>query len=215
MMEIERSKVERLRELHGEILGGMKKTIAQAIEAGGILSEIKEALPHGDFTSWVERNTGFDIRTAQRYMKTFARREEIESDTVSHLTEAYRLLEDRRESARVSLDSLILKKKAALKRAQEAAEEMLNLEAEISRHSMALVELEDLLPQIDPLIERSTPTREWIDEVIAISERLNECWKVLIPGWEDSWKDSIQEFDGVSPEEHLNVLRKIRDGLNN
>lgn len=214
MMEIERSKVERLRELHGEILGGMKKTIAQAIEAGGILSEIKEALPHGDFTSWVEKNAGFDIRTAQRYMKTFSRREEIEGDTVSHLTEAYRLLEDKRESVRVSLDDLILKKKAALRRAQEAAEEMFNLEVEIGRHSMALVEVEDLLPKLDSLFERSTTTADWLDEVIAISEKLNECWKVLIPGWEDSWKEYIQQFDGVSPEEHLNVLRKIRDGLN-
>lgn len=188
-MEIEQSKLNRLRALHAEIIGGMRKTIAQAIEAGGILSEVKAALPHGAFTKWVEENTGFDIRTAQNYMRTHANRERIESENVSRLTEAYRLLEDRRAEVENTLSTLEAKKQAANKRAQEAAIESLKIEAEIGAYRQALARKEELLAEIDPLLadKDSTDPREWMGRVSSLSLDLEKVWAVLIPEY-DSMK---------------------------
>ena len=93
MNEIAQTTVDRLRELHREIIGAVRMTLDKAIEAGGILQEVKAELSHGDFTQWVENNAGFDIRTAQRYMKAHRNREQLKNDSVSFLTEAYRRLE--------------------------------------------------------------------------------------------------------------------------
>ena len=86
---IDQGKIDRLHELHSSILGSLRKTIDQAIEAGQILREIKLELPHGDFTGWVEKNIDFDIRTAQRYMRAYTHREELKNDTLSLLNDAY------------------------------------------------------------------------------------------------------------------------------
>jgi hypothetical protein len=83
----------RLQQLHSEIVGAAIKAINKAIEAGGLLCEIKAGLPHGEFTAWVETNTGFSIRTAQRYMKIYENRDKItKNDSVSLLTDAHRFL---------------------------------------------------------------------------------------------------------------------------
>ena len=87
MNEVERSKIQELNRLHGEILGAMRTTLHKAVEAGGILREVKDTLPHGQFTRWVEDNIDFDIRTAQRYMKAHDNRDRIKNDSLSYLKE--------------------------------------------------------------------------------------------------------------------------------
>jgi hypothetical protein len=82
----------RLRQIHGEIVSTASEMIDRAIEAGGILQEVKAALPHGDFTTWVEFNAGFGMRTAQRYMKIYENREALKNDTLSFLTDAHKML---------------------------------------------------------------------------------------------------------------------------
>lgn len=44
------------------------KAIEHAKQAGVLLLEIKAALPHGDFSLWVEKHLTVSIRQAQRYM---------------------------------------------------------------------------------------------------------------------------------------------------
>ena len=92
MNEIAQTKIDRLRELHGEIIGAVRMTLDKAIEAGGTLLAVKAELPFGSFTSWVKENVGFDIRTAQRYMRAYRNRDRLRSDSVSFLTEAYTAL---------------------------------------------------------------------------------------------------------------------------
>ncbi|HBB15747.1 MAG TPA: hypothetical protein DCZ97_01650 [Syntrophus sp. (in: bacteria)] len=92
MTEIPTTQADRLRQLHGEIMGAARMVMEKAIEAGGILHEVKAALPHGDFTAWIETNTGFNIRTAQRYMKIYDNRDQLKNDSVSLLTDAHKLL---------------------------------------------------------------------------------------------------------------------------
>ena len=92
MNELQAAQADRLRQIHGEIIGAVQMLLDGAIEAGGILQDVKAALPHGEFKIWVETNAGFNIRTAQRYMKIYEHREEFKNDSVSLLTDAYRML---------------------------------------------------------------------------------------------------------------------------
>jgi hypothetical protein len=42
--------------------------ISHAIEAGRLLQQAKDSMPHGDFGAWVERECGFTYRMARKYM---------------------------------------------------------------------------------------------------------------------------------------------------
>lgn len=44
------------------------KALVHAKQAGALLLEVKAALPHGDFSLWVEKHLTVSIRQAQRYM---------------------------------------------------------------------------------------------------------------------------------------------------
>jgi hypothetical protein len=85
MNEVQKSKIEKLNQIHTEIVGSIQMTLKKAIEAGGILREMKKSLPHGSFTLWVEDNIMFDIRTAQRYMRAYKNRDRLKNDSVSYL----------------------------------------------------------------------------------------------------------------------------------
>lgn len=111
MNEIQKEKAVRLRELHGEIVMLVCATLEKAIEAGEILTEVKESLPHGEFTAWVKKEMSFTIRTAQNYMKVYVNRERLKSESVSFLGNAYKLLEtsktdEAEESIEVSEEEL-------------------------------------------------------------------------------------------------------------
>jgi len=98
---IDKHKIERLQELHGLVVSSAVKTFEAAIEAGKILTEIKQDLPHGSFTSWCEENLPFNIRTAQRYMRCYASRDKLlKNDSVSLLSGAYRMLEKPKEKGK-------------------------------------------------------------------------------------------------------------------
>lgn len=96
MKEISKTKLNKLLDLHNSIVKSAAKTIKEAIEAGNLLNEIKNVLPHGEFTSWCETNLTFKMRTAQRYMKCYVHRDRLlKNDSVSLLTGAYKALESR------------------------------------------------------------------------------------------------------------------------
>ena len=58
--------------LHSEIIEIQFKGFDKAVELGEILSGIKQNLPHGAFTKWVEKEISFiGVRTAQHYMKFY------------------------------------------------------------------------------------------------------------------------------------------------
>ena len=93
--EIETSNIDRITQLHEEIVGAVRMTLNKAIEIGDLLETEKAKASHGEWSKWVEENLPFDIRTAQRYMKAYANRDQIaKNDSVSLLTDAYRLLEE-------------------------------------------------------------------------------------------------------------------------
>ena len=96
MYEMERFRIDEIAKLHCEIYGAFKTTLEKAIRIGEILTEQKQNLRHGEFTSWVENNLPFTVRTAQIYMRVYAERDRLKSETGSLLDfkSASRLLID-------------------------------------------------------------------------------------------------------------------------
>ena len=98
MNAIQKSRVDRITELHDEIAGSLRRTLKRAIEIGGLLTEQRLEMKHGEFIPWVEKNLPFDVRTAQRYMRVYRKKPELKYDSVSYLTEAYSKLASRQEA---------------------------------------------------------------------------------------------------------------------
>jgi hypothetical protein len=82
-----RSAAERIREK-------VKKTVEDIIEVGNDLLAVKEALPHGQFGSWLKAEFGWGERMAQNFMavaQTFGPKTEIIADLTIQPTAAYLL----------------------------------------------------------------------------------------------------------------------------
>jgi hypothetical protein len=85
--------VTRIRELAAELDTLGKTALEKAIEAGNLLRQCKEGLAHGTWLPWLEENFSFTDRTARRWMKISEDAEtgKLKTDTVSNLSEAYRI----------------------------------------------------------------------------------------------------------------------------
>ena len=75
---MEEKKIENVRtpeligaEIRMYVMTGRQITLLCGIEIGRRLTEVKEMLPHGEWLPWLERETDFSERTAQRYMRVF------------------------------------------------------------------------------------------------------------------------------------------------
>jgi DNA adenine methylase len=88
-----------IKQLHSEIESHLQaaaselaSALEKRIEVGGKLTKLKDGLKRGEWLPFVKDNLPFSDRTAERYMKAYAKRDEI--DTVSNLTptQAYKLL---------------------------------------------------------------------------------------------------------------------------
>lgn len=79
-----------------DVRAAAKATIVAAIAAGAALIESKAILEHGEFSRWIETQTGLAPRTARLYMNLASHRDRIEAKlvTVASLTirEAARLV---------------------------------------------------------------------------------------------------------------------------
>ena len=76
--------------LHTGIMQSARRSVQDAIKIGGIISEQKQLLPHGEFLPWVE-TLPFDSNTGERYRKLYFHANKIPN--VGNLSEAYRQLE--------------------------------------------------------------------------------------------------------------------------
>ncbi len=76
-----------VRQLHGDVQEGLRRTLPHAIRIGELLIEAKSKMPHGRWLDWVGDHCGFGERDAQRYMRLAKHRTEIEANTtpVSYL----------------------------------------------------------------------------------------------------------------------------------
>lgn len=85
--------IQHIIKLHNDIVDSAKNTIAMVIEIGEDLVRVKEELPHGSFTAWIDQNMPFKIRTAQNYMRVYLNNDEV--GEVEDLSTAYALLENK------------------------------------------------------------------------------------------------------------------------
>ena len=106
--EIQRLEITKITEeinsLQNDIINNTRNILANIIEIGKRLTEVKNFLPHGAFQSWVETELEITPRTAQRYMKVYEHREQIESVDIEKLSDAYKLLEKPKNDTRVAFD---------------------------------------------------------------------------------------------------------------
>jgi hypothetical protein len=68
MPEIQPSIAIELNKLHELAFGTARQAVSYAKQAGMLLLQVKEQLPHGKFGPWCETNTSLSERTCQRYM---------------------------------------------------------------------------------------------------------------------------------------------------
>ncbi len=84
---------EKINTLHAEIMQSAKNMLQKIIEAGEMLTFVKQNLKHGTFNKWIEENLDVSTRTAQRYMKIYENRDRIKGIQIDKLSDAYKLLE--------------------------------------------------------------------------------------------------------------------------
>jgi hypothetical protein len=92
MNQLEKGRIGEIIRLHNGILNSFKKTLADAIKIGELLTDQKGNLKHGEFMAWVNENLPFTDRTARNYMRVYKERDGLKTETVSDLSEAYHRL---------------------------------------------------------------------------------------------------------------------------
>ena len=133
MAEIERNRINEIVNLHSEIEGLLKLSLDKAIRIGELLYEQKANLKHGEYIPWIKTNLPFTERTGQNYMRLYDNREKLKNESVSHLTDGYKLLQR---------PSIPVKQKGIREQLQELAERNLWLEWEAGG---CMVEMNELL----------------------------------------------------------------------
>lgn len=83
------SKLTELNQLHEQNCLAARQTIENAQRIGELLTECKASLGHGQWLPWLKANTKISERTARNYMRVFNRRDELKSETIADLTDAY------------------------------------------------------------------------------------------------------------------------------
>ena len=82
----------RINALHEELVGYARTSLETAIKIGGLLTEQKAALKHGQWLPWCEESLAFNERTAQRYMRLFDERAKFDNVSDLSVSQAYREL---------------------------------------------------------------------------------------------------------------------------
>jgi len=90
------SQVQKIIQLHNEVELVAQTIMQKAVIIGELLTKVKASLPHGTFVEYTTNTFPFKIRTAQMYMKAFARRDLIDSGEINAL---HQLNEKNAESA--------------------------------------------------------------------------------------------------------------------
>jgi hypothetical protein len=89
---IKKKTIERINGCHYLIENMGMDLLEQALIAGQLISEVKAELPHGTFMEWAKENLKFSHKTATNYMRLYDLEQADKLETVSNITEAYRLI---------------------------------------------------------------------------------------------------------------------------
>ena len=75
--------------LHNKILEHARASLDDAIRIGEVLTQVKDALKHGEWLPWLAEFAGFSRQTSDNYVWCFDNREALRSLNVSNLSDAY------------------------------------------------------------------------------------------------------------------------------
>lgn len=92
MNQIQKTRIEEIKERHGRIGGYLRNTLQDAIRIGELLIEQKEGMDHGNWLPWIKENLPFSERSAQDYIRFYDRRKELKSAPVADLRSARKYL---------------------------------------------------------------------------------------------------------------------------
>ena len=74
-----------IKQAHEDATQASQRAFEHAREAGKMLIEVKEAVPHGQWLPWLKNNVSMSKRTAQAYMK-LANLDDAKAQRVAHLS---------------------------------------------------------------------------------------------------------------------------------
>jgi len=105
MANIVTDPVEEILQLHQKVSGrvqeavgqAFQKSLPEAIRLGELLTEQKEAMPHGEFGPWLEENVPLSQKSVSNYMRVYAQRDNPKLVMVTNWREAYKLFGPKRK----------------------------------------------------------------------------------------------------------------------
>jgi len=77
--------VQKIRRMHKVLMESARRSLAQAIDIGGLLVRLKKKVGHGGWGAFVEEHLKLEARTCQNYMRLFESKDQFKSETVSDL----------------------------------------------------------------------------------------------------------------------------------
>ena len=175
--EIEKTRIDKILSLHEEIAGYLKLTLDRAIHIGGLLTEQKADLQHGQWLPWIRENMPFSKRLAQDYIRFYEHREELKSATLAGLTDARRYLTPPKEKSADSALSTI-RGRGSLFSAMETYFE--RLPADVRQEANTLIErLKEIMSQYqqEESISDNGDEPEDYDDPEGIGKEIFEGWK--------------------------------------
>ena len=75
-----------IRSLHGDVLQAARLSFEKGVRIGELLTEIKKRCGHGNWLQYLEENLPFPERTAQQYMRLFAKQDALKSANFADLS---------------------------------------------------------------------------------------------------------------------------------
>lgn len=90
-LQIGATAIDEIKRLHNDILGHARQSLSDAIRVGELLTQVKAVLKHGEWLDWLKQ-IPFNDRTARRYVSCYERRDQLKTDNVANLSEAYALI---------------------------------------------------------------------------------------------------------------------------
>jgi hypothetical protein len=78
--------------LHDAAISAVRTALQNAIRAGELLVTARGLVPHGSWYGWLQDHTAVGVRQAQRYMKLYRERDQINASSATHLSDALEIV---------------------------------------------------------------------------------------------------------------------------
>jgi ribosomal protein L40E len=187
--------------IHEKLHASLRTSLAEAVEAGKILTAVKAELSHGQFMAWVEKNIKCSRKTTAGYMRLYENRAMLTGKGDLSIKNAYKLLPGNNGKAKSNVTRVTFEKEA---------EAGLKAESEPEPKGEPKAEPERPKPQLDP-DKHGIPER--LDPVFAEIERFEAFQQVLttlksqVTAARDANPDAWSQFNVSNFNVHIDNAR--------